>query len=115
MPSWRDRHWAIFLFPQANSGMRPNSLIPSRAPSRPRLTQEKEIGGPACKGDEIATGRPTANRLTARIAQNNAIAPGEMNFFTNIICSLPRLGANPDLIARQPTAPAFKYNRVPSG
>ena len=36
----------------------------------------------------------------------DAVAPGEMNFFANVICSLPRLGANPDLIARQPTAPA---------
>jgi len=59
---------------------------------------------------------PTKNAvLTTWIAENYAIPAGEMNLFANIICGRVRLSADPDLIARKGSPPAFKQDWVPSG
>lgn len=46
--------------------------------------------------------------LTARISEDHAITSGQMDLLANIVRGLPRLSADPDLIAKQSTGAAFQ-------
>lgn len=43
-----------------------------------------------------------------RISDDHAITSGQMHLLANIVRSLPRLSADPDLIAKQSTGAAFQ-------